>query len=265
MSIKIISWNVNGLRSVINKKVFYEFVEKENPDVLCLQEIKANSQQLEINLKGYQQFWNPAKRKGYSGTAIFSKVSPVNVFNNFVEDFDYPANLEDEFGNVLEEGRLITFELEDFWLLNVYTPNSKPDLQRLKFRHEVWDPLFLKYLKFLEASKPVVVCGDFNVAHKEIDLARPDSNHKSAGFTDEEREGFDKFIKNNFVDTFRIFNKEGGNYTWWSNFAKSRERNVGWRIDYVLVSNSLKSRVKEAFILPEVYGSDHCPVGVIID
>lgn len=264
MSIKIISWNVNGLRSVINKNVFFEFIDAEKPDILCLQETKANKDQVEVDLEDYIEFWNAAEKKGYSGTAAFSKIKPLSVSYNF-EDFDEKLESVDYYGDALNEGRVITLEFEEFYLVNVYTPNSKPNLERLEFRHKFWDPFFLKYLKSLEDKKPVIVCGDFNVAHKEIDLARPDANHKSAGFTDEEREGFDNYIKNNLIDTFRMFNQEGGHYTWWSNFARSRERNVGWRIDYVLVSKKLQDRVKDAFILPQVMGSDHCPVGILLD
>jgi exodeoxyribonuclease-3 len=265
MSIKIISWNVNGLRSVIKKNVFYEFINQENPDIFCLQEIKSDPKQIDLKLENYHQYWNAAKRKGYAGTLVLSKVEAINCELNFHDNFEIVEDLQDKFGDLLTEGRVITLEYDNFWVVNVYTPNAKRDLERLDLRYSLWDPLFLRYLKFLEEKKPVVVCGDFNVAHKEIDLARPKSNKKNAGFTDEERAGFDRYIQNGFVDTFRMFNKEGGNYTWWSHFAKSRERNVGWRIDYVLVSDSLTPRVKNAFILPNIMGSDHCPVGIILD
>jgi exodeoxyribonuclease III len=260
---KIISWNVNGLRSVL-KKGFVDFMLEFKPDVLCIQETKAAQDQVGIDLPDYIEYWNSALRKGYSGTAVFSKQEPLGVYKDFEYKSFASPDLRDEFGDAIDEGRLLTVEYKDFFVVNVYTPNAKRELERLDFRFRKWDRIFLNYLQHLEKVKPLIVCGDFNVAHEEIDLARPKDNHHNAGFTDEEREGFGNIIKAGFVDTFRIFNKEGENYTWWSYFHKARERNIGWRIDYILASESLKSKVKSASILDDVYGSDHCPVGIEI-
>lgn len=258
---KLISWNVNGIRAVMRKGLFEPFVAKHDPDILCLQETKAQRGQAEIDLPQYEELWNSAEKKGYSGTAIFTKVKPLSV------TYDIPGvkakRFEDGFGNTLTEGRIISAEFAKFHLVNVYTPNAKPDLARLAFRHDVWDPAFLAYLQTLEKTKPVVVCGDFNVAHKEIDLARPKDNRKNAGFTDEEREGADNIVSAGFIDTFRHFYPEKtGAYTWWSHFAKARERNVGWRIDYFFMSSKFKKHLKSASIHPDVMGSDHCPVEI---
>ena len=255
------SWNVNGIRSVL-KKGFESFVETHKPDILGLQEIKAHRDQVSFLMPGYHEFWNSAFKKGYSGTAIFSRTEPLSFrfgIDLDKEDLDLLKNSEG--GEVTNEGRVVTLEFGGFYFVNVYTPNSKPQLERLSFREKIWDPLFLKYINKLEQKKPVIFCGDMNVAHKEVDLARPEDNKKSVGFTAEERRGFDNIISSGFVDTFRIFNQEGGNYTWWSNFNKSCERNIGWRIDYVCVSEKIKQNLKDAFILPDVVGSDHCPVG----
>ncbi|HNX24868.1 MAG TPA: exodeoxyribonuclease III [Spirochaetota bacterium] len=250
---KIISWNVNGIRSVITKG-FDNFLKAEKPDILCLQETRADESQVKIELEGYRyRYWNPAEKKGYSGTAVFCVHEPLSVSNEL--------GMEKHDG----EGRVITLEYKKFWLVNVYVPNSKRGLERLDYRHNNWDVDFLSYLKKLEKKKPVIVCGDFNVAHKEIDLANPRTNVKNAGFTPEEREGFDNFISAGFVDTFREFTKDGGHYTWWSNMANSRERNVGWRIDYFLVSEKIKPDIKKSYILPSVMGSDHAPVVVETD
>ncbi len=258
--IKLISWNVNGIRAAL-KKGFLDYVRKESPDIICLQETKAMQGQAEIDLPEYTEYWNSAERKGYSGTAIFSKNPALNISHNF----ETKLSFKDKYGDAGTEGRVLTAEFEKFYVVTVYTPNSKPDLTRLEFRHKLWDPEFLKYLKELEKKKPVIFCGDFNVAHEEIDLARPDANHFEHGFTKEEREGFDNIVEAGFVDTFRMFNKEGGNYTWWTAWGGARERNVGWRIDYVCVSEALKDNVKKAFIQPEVLGSDHCPVGIVLE
>jgi len=262
-NVKILSWNVNGIRSVI-KKGFVEFINKEKPDIICLQETKANKDQVELDLPDYEEYWNSAEKKGYAGTAIFTKIKPISVRNDIVFAGEKSDKLEDSYGDANNEGRVLTLEFNDFFLVNVYTPNSKPDLTRLEYRHKLLDPTFLKYVKELEKKKPVIFCGDLNVAHTEIDLARPKGNERNHGFTKEEREGFDKILKAGYIDTFRIFNREGGNYTWWSPFAKARERNIGWRIDYLLVSERLKSRVKSAFIMNEQMGSDHCPIGITI-
>jgi|TARA_B100001540_G_scaffold287057_1_gene281280 exodeoxyribonuclease-3 len=245
---KIISWNVNGIRAVL-KKGFLDFMNQENPDIICIQETKASPEQVELNLENYPyKYWNSAIKKGYSGTAIFSKIKPITIENNLqIEKHD-------------QEGRVICFELDNYYLVTVYTPNSKRDLSRLDYRHKEWDVDFLKYLKKLESKKPVIFCGDLNVAHKEIDLKNPKPNKRNAGFTEEERQGFENYVKAGFVDTFRMFNKEPNHYTWWSYMFNSRAKNVGWRIDYFCVSNIIKNKVNEARILPEVMGSDHAPI-----
>ncbi len=252
-SLKIISWNVNGIRAVI-KKGFPDFIKNESPDVLCLQETKARPEQVDMDLPQYPyQFWNSAEKKGYSGTAVFSKIKPLNV--------TYGINSEEHDS----EGRVITLEFEEFFLVNVYVPNAKRDLSRLGYRYENWDPDFLKYLKELEKRKPVIFCGDMNVAHKEIDLANPKSNRKNAGFTREEREGFDNIVQSGFIDTFREFVTDSGHYTWWSYMNKARDRNIGWRIDYFCVSSELREKLIDSIILPEVMGSDHAPIVLYIN
>ncbi len=249
---KIISWNVNGIRAVL-KKGFLDFVKDYNPDILCLQETKVPGEPIDMDLAEYQHYWNPAQRKGYSGTAIFSKIKPKNVVNDLgIENHD-------------TEGRVMTADYNKFYLVTVYTPNAKRALERLAYRQKEWDVDFLKYVKKLEKKKPVIFCGDLNVAHKEIDLKNPKINRKNAGFTDEEREGFDNIVNAGFIDTFRVFNQNGGHYTWWSYMRNARARNIGWRIDYFCISKVLHPQLKEAFILPEVFGSDHCPVGIILN
>ena len=246
---KILSWNVNGLRSVIDKKLFLKFVQDFEPDCLCLQETKTNKD-LDLNLSEYHPYWNHAKRAGYAGTAVLTKVKPLKVTAGIgVAKHD-------------EEGRVLTLEFERFFLVNVYVPNSKRDLTRLAYRAKEWDVDFLIYLKNLEKKKPVVFCGDLNVAHQDVDLTYPKANVKNHGFTPEERAGFDNIIKAGFLDTFREFEKGGGHYTWWSQFNNCRRRNIGWRIDYFCVSASLRPALKKAFILQDVLGSDHCPVGI---
>jgi exodeoxyribonuclease-3 len=247
----LISWNVNGLRAVLGKTL-PQFMLDRKPDVLCLQEIKAMEEQVpDMGWAGKcTASWCSALKKGYSGTLTLSKKKPKSVsFGLGMPGHD-------------DEGRVITTEFADFYLVNVYTPNSKPDLARLAYRTEQWDSLFLKHLKKLEKKKPVVSCGDFNCAHKEIDLARPKSNERTAGFTIEERSSFQRYIDAGFIDTFREFTKEGGHYSWWSQRFAARASNIGWRIDYFLISPALRPRLKRAFILPEVMGSDHCPVGI---
>ncbi len=263
---KIISWNVNGIRAVIKKDLFLSFVDKYDPDILCLQETKAERGQVTLDLPQYNEYWNSAVKKGYSGTAIFSKTKPLNVVNGLPESIIKKYGLiADDYGDPNTEGRVIAAEFEDFFVVTVYTPNAKDDLSRIPLRHKQWDPAFLAYCKQLEKKKPVVFGGDLNVAHTEDDLARPKENVGLKGFTSEEREGFQNFIDKGFVDTLRIFTKGNGNYTWWSHFANARARNVGWRIDYILVSSTLKEKVKIASILAEVMGSDHCPVEIIAD
>src|SRR5215471_8619197 len=263
---KIYSWNVNGIRAVLKKGVFYPFLEAHQPDILCLQETKAERGQIEIDLPGYYEYWNSAVKKGYSGTAIFSKEKPIDVIVGFPKEFADRFRFADELKrDSTEEGRVITAEYEKFYVVSVYTPNAKDDLSRLPLRHGHWDPAFLAFCMQLEKTKPVIFCGDLNVAHTELDLANPGPNRGKKGFTNEEREGFQNFIGNEFVDTFRLFKQGNGYYTWWSNFANSRARNIGWRIDYVLVSPKLRSAVKAAEIHPEVLGSDHCPVSIVLD
>jgi len=245
--LKIISWNVNGIRAVI-KKGFYDFVDEYQPDILCIQETKAHKEQVDLDLSNYPyQYWNSAVKKGYSSTAIFSKVKPLNIINDMgIEEHD-------------QEGRVITMELDKYYLVTVYTPNSKRELLRLPYRQK-WDVDFLKYMKKLEKDKPVIFCGDLNVAHEEIDLKNPKTNHFNPGFTDEERRGFSNIVEAGFIDTFREFYKDGGHYTWWSYMFQARKRDIGWRIDYFCISKILKSKLLDAYILKDVMGSDHAPV-----
>ena len=248
---KLISWNVNGLRAVL-KRNFLEFLDQEQPDILCLQETKCTPEDVQqLWPAAYRTHWNSAQKRGYAGTAIFVKDRAVTVKPNIgVTEHD-------------QEGRVLAMELDDFFLVNVYVPNSKRDLARLPYRQK-WDKDFLAYLKKLERKKPVIFCGDFNVAHTEIDLTNPKANIHNHGFTAEERAGFSAFIQAGFVDTFREFEKGGGHYTWWSVMSGARARNVGWRLDYFLISQSLRPRLKGARILPGVLGSDHCPVTIEI-
>ena len=257
---KIISWNVNGIRAVHKKGLFLPFIEKYQPDVLCLQETKAEQHQSVMELKGYEEYWNSASKKGYSGTAIFSKEKPISVILNIPDKILKKHNLKDTYGDPNTEGRIVTAEFKDFYVISVYTPNAKDDLSRIPLRHKQWDPAFLEYVKELEKNKPVIFCGDLNVAHTEDDLARPKENVGNKGFTNEEREGIDNIIKAGFIDTFRMFTRGNGHYTWWTHFSNARARNVGWRIDYIFVSKKLEKKVKAAKILPEVMGSDHCPI-----
>ncbi len=258
---KIFSWNVNGLRAVINKGALQKFVDEQKPDILCLQETKAKPGQAEIDLPEYEELWNSAKRPGYSGTAVFTKVKPLSINNTLPTEHDFA----DQFGDPLTEGRVLTAEFEKFYLVNIYTPNSKNALERLSLREKLWDPAVLKYLKQLEEKKPVVVCGDFNAAHEEIDIARPKTNHHSAGFTDEERQGITNLIRAGFVDTFRTLNPDAVRYTWWSHWGHARENNVGWRIDYFFISKSLEKNLKSAEIYEDVMGSDHCPISIELE
>ena len=228
---------------------------------MCLQETKAEEHQSEVDLPEYEEYWNSSKgRRGYAGTAIFSKTKPLSLIFGFPEPVLKKYKLKDGFGDPNEEGRVISAEYKDFFIVNVYTPNSKPDLSRLKLRDQLWDPAFLEFIKQLERKKPVIFCGDLNVAHTEDDLANPKQNDGEHGFTKEERSSIDKVLKAGFVDTFRLFTKGNGHYSWWTNFANARERNVGWRIDYFFVSAALKGEVRSAKILSEYYGSDHCPI-----
>ncbi|MCT4616965.1 MAG: exodeoxyribonuclease III [Candidatus Gracilibacteria bacterium] len=270
---KLISWNVNGIRAVI-KKGFLDYLEEENPDIIAIQETKGRKEQVEqkyldkIENLGYIMHFNPAERAGYSGTAVFTKIMPISVFKGInITELDL-SDLNSEVDEVIaenHEGRVMTLEYKDFYLVNVYTPNAKPKLERLEYRQE-WDKVFKKYVKHLEKEKPVLICGDLNVAHKEIDLKNPKTNRRKNGFTDEERAGMTNYINSGFIDTFRHFYpEEEGAYTWWSYLGKARNRNAGWRIDYFLASKSFMENVKSAFIRNEVMGSDHCPVGIEID
>ena len=249
---KFISWNVNGIRACVQKG-FEEFFKNADADIFCIQESKMQEGQLVLELPGYYQYWNYAKRKGYSGTAIFTKIKPLSVsYGIGVPEHD-------------QEGRVITLEFEEYYFVTVYTPNAQRELTRLEYRM-TWEDAFLSYLKDLKEKKPVVFCGDLNVAHREIDLKNPKTNHKNAGFTDEERGKFQNVIDAGFIDTFRYFYPElEGAYSWWSYRFQAREKNVGWRIDYFCVSEELKERMRGAKILTEIYGSDHCPIQLEID
>lgn len=263
---KLYSWNVNGLRSILKKGAFQTFLSQADPDFLCLQETKAKPHQVELDLPEYQAFWASADRPGYSGTVIFTKTSPIEYFANFPDDLQiqYPWH-DDRYGNPLAEGRIQTAEFSHFYLVNVYTPNSKPDLSRLGLRGELWTPAFITFLKQLEQHKPVVVCGDFNAAHTAIDLARPKSNAKSAGFTPTERQGITDLIAAGFVDAFRTLHPDAQRYTWWSHYANARARNVGWRIDYFFISQSLLPQLQSAEIHETFIGSDHCPISITLE
>ncbi len=264
---KLYSWNVNGIRAVVNKGAFQDFMAKHQPDILCLQETKAEQGQAEIDLSDYSEYWNSAKKKGYSGTAIFSKIEPLQVINGFPEDIIKKYEVTgDSYGNPNDEGRVIAAEFEKFWVVTVYTPNSKGDLSRLSLRYDHWDKAFLAYVKKLEQTKPVLFCGDLNVAHQEIDLANPKPNVGKHGFTNEERERFQDFLDAGFVDTFRNLHPDQKDaYSWWTHWANARARNVGWRIDYWLASRSMADKIKSAQIHPDVMGSDHCPVSIDLD
>lgn len=244
---KLISWNVNGLRACMDKG-FMDFFSKMDADVFCLQETKLQAGQIEMDLPGYHQYWNYAEKKGYSGTAMFTKREPVNVtYGIGIEEHD-------------KEGRVITAEFEDYYVVTVYTPNSQRELARLDYRMQ-WEEAFLNYIKSLDEKKPVIFCGDLNVAHKEIDLKNPKTNHKNAGFTDEERACFSKVLENGFVDTFRYFYPEMKDiYSWWSYMFQARAKNAGWRIDYFVTSERLNEKLEDAKIHTTVMGSDHCPV-----
>ena len=260
---KLFSWNVNGIRAVIKKGEFQKFLKVYQPDIICLQETKANQEQVDIDLPGFHEYWNSADKKGYSGTAIFSKQEPIAVVNGIPEVISKKYHLIDsEDRDSSTEGRVIAAEFEKFYVVTVYTPNSKDDLSRIPLRYEHWDPAFLDYCKSLDSKKPVLVCGDLNVAHTPDDLARPKPNEGKKGYTTEERAGIDNFIKAGFIDTLRIFSKGNGYYTWWTHWGNARANNVGWRIDYWLASTRLKAKIKSAKIHPEQTGSDHCPVSV---
>lgn len=248
---KLISWNVNGIRANL-RKGFMDYFKELDADIFCLQETKMQEGQIELELEGYYQYWNSAQKKGYSGTAVFTKIKPLaDMYGIGIEEHD-------------KEGRVITLEYDDFYLVNVYTPNSKTELERLEYRGK-WEDDFRKYLKKLEEHKPVILCGDLNVAHKEIDLKNPSTNRKSAGFTDEERQKMTELLDAGFIDTFRYFYPDTEDaYTWWSYISKARDRNAGWRIDYFIVSKALEERLKDAKIHSDIMGSDHCPVELLL-
>lgn len=258
---KIYSWNVNGIRAVLKKGEFQAFVKKHQPDILCLQETKAQEGQALIDLPDYEEYWNSADRRGYSGTAIFTKIPPIEAIFGIPDHITKKYALQDAYGDTTKEGRVVTLEFDEFYISTVYTPNAKDDLSRIPMRLQ-WDPAYLEFMAELQQEKPVIFCGDFNVAHTELDLARPKENEGKKGFTKEERRGIDAMLEAGFRDTFRIFNHEGGNYTWWSAWGGARERNVGWRIDYVMVSHSLETILRSARIHADVMGSDHCPVSI---
>ena len=248
---KLVSWNVNGIRACV-RKGFLDYFNEVDADIFCLQETKLQEGQIELDLEGYYQYWNYAEKKGYSGTAIFTKKEPISVkYGLGIEEHD-------------KEGRVITLEYEDFYLVNVYTPNSQRELKRLDYRMK-WEDDFRNYLVELDNNKPVILCGDLNVAHKEIDLKNPSTNRRNAGFTDEERDKMTKLLESGFIDSFRYFypDKEDA-YTWWSYITRARERNAGWRIDYFVVSEKLEERMVDAEIHSEIMGSDHCPVALEI-
>ncbi|NLI61938.1 MAG: exodeoxyribonuclease III [Methanosarcinaceae archaeon] len=248
---KLISWNVNGIRAIHNKG-FDESFSEMDADIFCIQETKVQEGQFDLEKDGYFLYMNCAQKKGYSGTAIWTKIEPLSVsYGMGIEEHD-------------KEGRIITLEFSDFYLINIYTPNSQRGLERLEYR-VLWEEDFRKFVKELDDKKPVIICGDLNVAHKEIDLKNPDTNHKSAGFTDEERAEFTKLLELGFIDTFRHLYPEEIKYSWWSYITRARDRNVGWRIDYFVISEKLKEKLSDSFILNEYYGSDHCPVGIEID
>lgn len=249
---KFISWNVNGIRACV-KKGFLDFFQEADADIFCIQESKMQEGQLELDLKGYHQYWNYAERKGYSGTGIFTKIEPISVsYGIGIEEHD-------------QEGRVITLEFEDYYFITVYTPNSQNELKRLSYRMK-WEEDFLAYLKKLEEMKPVIFCGDLNVAHTEIDLKNPKTNRKNAGFTDEERGKMTTLLESGFIDTFRHFYPDQeGIYSWWSYRFNARKNNAGWRIDYFIVSECLKDRLKDAKILTDIMGSDHCPIELDFD
>lgn len=253
MTKKFISWNVNGLRACVGKGTFYEFLQKENPDALCLQETKLQEGQIELDLSGYHQYWNYAEKKGYSGTAVFVKEKPLSVsYGLGIPEHDH-------------EGRVITLEYPEYYLITEYVPNSKQELERLDYRM-TWEDAFLSYVKELEKKKPVIFCGDLNVAHQEIDLKNPSSNHHNAGFTDEERGKMTALLSSGFTDTWRHFHPDkAGVYSWWSYRFRAREKNAGWRIDYFIVSDVLVPQLQDAMIYTDVFGSDHCPVGIVIN
>jgi len=263
---KLYSWNVNGIRAVLRKDALSPFIQSAQPDVLCLQETKAQFGEAVVDMPDYEEYWNSSVKKGYSGTAIFSKTKPLSIHNGLPDDLRAKYDMtNDGYGDPNTEGRVLMAEYEKFYLVTVYTPNAKDDLSRIPLRRDHWDPAFLEYCQTLEKTKPVIFCGDLNVAHTPQDLANDKANAGKKGFTDEERAGFQAFVDAGFVDTLRMFKQGKGYYTWWSLMGGARARNVGWRIDYFLVSASLRDKVVAADIHPDVLGSDHCPVSLTLD
>ncbi len=260
---RLFSWNVNGIRAVVKKGELQKFIAENQPDILCLQETKAEQGQAVVDLGDYKEYWNSSRtKKGYSGTAIFTKVKPISVINDIPDQIAERYGLvADSYGHSNDEGRVIAAEFDDFYVVTAYTPNAKDDLSRIPLRVQ-WDNAMIAYCSELQTKKFVLYCGDMNVAHTPDDLANPKPNIGKKGFTDEERAGFDAWIAAGFVDTFRMFTAGNGHYSWWSHFANSRARNVGWRIDYWLVSAGLKDRIKKAEIHASQMGSDHCPVSI---
>ena len=263
---KLYSWNVNGIRAVHKKGLFVPFLEQHQPDIICIQETKAQPDQVEAEFAAlfpdYHQYWHSADKKGYSSTAIFSKAEPIDVRRGLPDEIATAYTLTDQYGDTTREGRVLVAEYEDCFIATVYTPNAKDDLSRIPMRQQ-WDPAFLAYMKQLQQEKPVVFCGDFNVAHTELDLARPKPNEGKKGFTTEERAGFDAMVSAGFVDSLRVFHPETPDlYTWWSHWGGARERNVGWRIDYVMVPEAFVPVLQSARVHADVLGSDHCPVSV---
>ncbi len=269
---KLASWNVNGLRAVIKKGELVSFLDDERPDVLCLQEVKLKPDQVDFHLAGYQLILNSAERAGYSGTGmlvrseLFGEITAAQIRRNIPAEIANDFGLRrDEFGDANAEGRVLVLELDDFYLGTVYTPNAKSDLSRLELRCTQWDPAFLSYMNQLRRDKPVIFCGDLNVAAREIDLANPKQNVGKHGFTDEERHGFANILRDGFADSFRLLHGDKPDqYTWWSHWARARERNIGWRIDYFLVDERLSRQIDRAMIYADRLGSDHCPIGVVI-
>lgn len=264
----LFSWNINGLRACLNKNGLQDLIKAQQPDILCLQEIKARPEQVDdlSIFEGYNAVWNSGQRKGYSGTLILSKQPPLSQYLNFPQTLSRKYRLQDEFGNTDQEGRVITVEFSDFYLVTVYTPNSKGDLSRLNMRFKAWDPAFHEHCQVLQTKKPILVCGDFNVAHQEIDLARPKENQGQHGFTKEERQGFSRLLDGGLIDSFRHLHPQTTEaYSWWTHWRQARVKNIGWRIDYWLMSQTLTNRLKAATIHPTILGSDHCPVSLTLN
>lgn len=263
----IYSWNVNGIRASIKKGAFQKFIADRQPDILCIQETKAKQGQAEIDLPDYNEYWNDALKPGYSGTAIFSKLKAHSIINGFADGIAAKYHLDDDkYGDPMDEGRIISAEFDTLWVVCIYAPNGKEDLSRVPLRHKQWDPAVLEHIQYLEKSKPVLLIGDFNVAHTDIDVDNPRGHRGKHGFTTEEKSGFDAFINAGFSDSFRAkYPDRLAAYTWWAQWGGARDRNVGWRLDYALVSKSIAGLVKSSEICPEITGSDHCPISIELD